>query len=243
MKKITPKDRLAQTICFELRKGCWVHSNSVTILDILECLLLDWGHLFFFFLHAITEKYANRWNNMMNMFAMEFWRNHKEKCDVLNWSNVHSGGKSGWARRLVLGVLRDLAPPSSPPGAVSVHLDIAPNIMTTKTTMTFMTTMTTNMKINLATILTLTLTKWPNIMHYWISQHSIFQWRSRFTSPFSQGPERNQFWDVCIEISSPFTILSLYIIAYLIFFIFFTRTKFLKNKIYTEKRQFFALNL
>ena len=31
--------------------------------------------------------------------------------------------------------------------------------------------------------------------------------------------------------------------AYLIFVIFFTRLKFLENKIYTEKRQFFALNL
>ena len=31
--------------------------------------------------------------------------------------------------------------------------------------------------------------------------------------------------------------------AYLIFVIFFTLAKFLKNKIYTEKRQFFALNL
>ena len=31
--------------------------------------------------------------------------------------------------------------------------------------------------------------------------------------------------------------------AYLIFVIVFTRTKFLKYKIYTEKRQFFAVNL
>ena len=31
--------------------------------------------------------------------------------------------------------------------------------------------------------------------------------------------------------------------AYLIFVIFFTQTKFLENKIHTEKRQFFALNL
>ena len=31
--------------------------------------------------------------------------------------------------------------------------------------------------------------------------------------------------------------------SYLIFVIFFTRTKFLENKIYTEKPQFFALNL
>ena len=31
--------------------------------------------------------------------------------------------------------------------------------------------------------------------------------------------------------------------AYLIFVIFFTRTKFLENKIYTEKRQFFAINM
>ena len=30
---------------------------------------------------------------------------------------------------------------------------------------------------------------------------------------------------------------------YLIFVMFFTRAKFLENKIYTEKRQFFALNL
>ena len=31
--------------------------------------------------------------------------------------------------------------------------------------------------------------------------------------------------------------------TYLIFVIFFTQAKFLENKIYTEKRQFFALNL
>ena len=31
--------------------------------------------------------------------------------------------------------------------------------------------------------------------------------------------------------------------AYLIFVIFFTQVKFLENKIYTEKRQFYALNL
>ena len=31
--------------------------------------------------------------------------------------------------------------------------------------------------------------------------------------------------------------------AYLIFVIFFTLAKFLENKIYTEKHQFFALNL
>ena len=31
--------------------------------------------------------------------------------------------------------------------------------------------------------------------------------------------------------------------TYLIFVIFFTRAKFLENKIYTKKRQFFALNL
>ena len=31
--------------------------------------------------------------------------------------------------------------------------------------------------------------------------------------------------------------------AYLIFVIFFTRAKVLENKIYTKKRQFFALNL
>ena len=31
--------------------------------------------------------------------------------------------------------------------------------------------------------------------------------------------------------------------AYLIFVIFFTRAKFLENKIYTEKRQLFALSL
>ena len=31
--------------------------------------------------------------------------------------------------------------------------------------------------------------------------------------------------------------------AYLIFVIFFTQAKFLDNKIYTQKRQFFALNL
>ena len=33
------------------------------------------------------------------------------------------------------------------------------------------------------------------------------------------------------------------VLAYHIFVIFFTRAKFLENKIYTEKRQFFVLNL
>ena len=33
------------------------------------------------------------------------------------------------------------------------------------------------------------------------------------------------------------------IFAYLIFVIFFTQAKFVENKIYTEKRQFFTLNL
>ena len=33
------------------------------------------------------------------------------------------------------------------------------------------------------------------------------------------------------------------VMTYLIFVILFTRAKFLENKIYTEKRQFFALNL
>ena len=33
------------------------------------------------------------------------------------------------------------------------------------------------------------------------------------------------------------------VLAYLIFVIFFTLENFLENKIYTEKRQFFALNL
>ena len=37
--------------------------------------------------------------------------------------------------------------------------------------------------------------------------------------------------------------LSLSFPTYLIFVIFFTLAKFLENKIYTEKRQFFALNL
>ena len=35
----------------------------------------------------------------------------------------------------------------------------------------------------------------------------------------------------------------LFVGAYLIFVIFFTQSNFLENKIYTEKRQFFALNL
>ena len=33
------------------------------------------------------------------------------------------------------------------------------------------------------------------------------------------------------------------VVPYLIFVIFFTLAKFLEHKIYTEKRQFFALNL
>merc|ERR1712107_789499 len=39
-----------------------------------------------------------------------------------------------------------------------------------------------------------------------------------------------------------FLALSCTILPYVIFVIFFTRAKFLDNKIYTEKRQFFALN-
>ena len=38
-------------------------------------------------------------------------------------------------------------------------------------------------------------------------------------------------------------VYSFMIKTYLIFVIFFTLAKFLENKIYTEKRQFFALNL
>ena len=37
--------------------------------------------------------------------------------------------------------------------------------------------------------------------------------------------------------------LGLVLLSYLLFVIFFTRAKFLENKIYTEKQQFFALNL
>ena len=33
------------------------------------------------------------------------------------------------------------------------------------------------------------------------------------------------------------------LVSYLIFVIFFTRLKFLENKIYTKKRPFFALNM
>ena len=57
---------------------------------------------------------------------------------------------------------------------------------------------------------------------------------------------------LCPMISSTLEINYLYFItcsklylasSYLIFVIFFTQAKFLENKIYTEKRQFFALNL
>ena len=48
---------------------------------------------------------------------------------------------------------------------------------------------------------------------------------------------------VMLIINSIGVYYSQWIYAYLIFVIFFTRAKFLENKIYTEKRQFFALNL
>ena len=43
--------------------------------------------------------------------------------------------------------------------------------------------------------------------------------------------------------SDPEPNVNVYVWAYLIFVIFFTQAKFLENKIYTEKRQFFKLNL
>ena len=39
------------------------------------------------------------------------------------------------------------------------------------------------------------------------------------------------------------SIIPVQVFPYLIFVIFFTQSNFLENKIYTEKRQFFALNL
>ena len=53
-------------------------------------------------------------------------------------------------------------------------------------------------------------------------------------------------WSVEGGISSYLVLLGQYkavLGPYLIFVIFFTRAKFLENRIYTEKRQFFALNL
>ena len=58
-----------------------------------------------------------------------------------------------------------------------------------------------------------------------------------------------QFWSIQDSISSKMPLIWTLtcfigcIYTYHIFVIFFTRAKFLENKIYTEKRQFFALNL
>ena len=51
---------------------------------------------------------------------------------------------------------------------------------------------------------------------------------------------------ILLSTSRSYVFLSFFkvcLFSYLIFVIFFTRAKFLENKIYTEKRQFFALNL
>ena len=59
--------------------------------------------------------------------------------------------------------------------------------------------------------------------------------------PMPHCPE--PYFDVKVETKGLLSIKMTWEWTYLIFVIFFTRAKFLENKIYTEKRQFFTLNL
>ena len=54
---------------------------------------------------------------------------------------------------------------------------------------------------------------------------------------------KNIIRDGVVLVDYPSYLTYLYLESYLIFVIFFTQSKFLENEIYTEKRQFFALNL
>ena len=62
-------------------------------------------------------------------------------------------------------------------------------------------------------------------------------WYEDSTNVFKWG---DSLW---IDFSKDWVRVSWHFCPYLIFVIFFTWAKFLENKIYTEKRQFFALNL
>ena len=53
---------------------------------------------------------------------------------------------------------------------------------------------------------------------------------------------RDEGWTIALE-STLFAVRTGIFLAYLIFVIFFTQSSFLENEIYTEKRQFFAINL
>ena len=54
---------------------------------------------------------------------------------------------------------------------------------------------------------------------------------------------KNIIRDGVVLVDYPSYLTYLYLESYLIFVIFFTQSNFLENEIYTEKRQFFALNL
>ena len=93
-----------------------------------------------------------------------------------------------------------------------------------------------------------------NILNIW-AQFQFFFWSVShiiiwYSVIYSKSPQES-FENLLrlLKSRAPLIILIITIgsitmlIAYLIFVIFFTRAKFLENKIYTEKRQFFALNM
>ena len=69
---------------------------------------------------------------------------------------------------------------------------------------------------------------------YQISLKILDPWKSEWNA-FNKNYTQDFFEMIQIKITLLY--------PYLIFVIFFTLAKFLENKIYTEKRQFFALNL
>ena len=73
----------------------------------------------------------------------------------------------------------------------------------------------------------------------WITFHAMVHLQFTMHRPFTNH------WSFTIHAfsSGAGASFSIYKDSYLIFVIFFTLVKFLENKIYTEKRQFFALNL
>ena len=91
------------------------------------------------------------------------------------------------------------------------------------------------------------------IWHWWVNEYLNFIVRAFvflssvtfviffFDFIFFRSPPNHKYFHkgklICLAKWSP------WLSSYLIFVIFFTRAKFLENKIYTKKRQFFALNL
>ena len=82
--------------------------------------------------------------------------------------------------------------------------------------------------------------------------HMYHEWREgrkhgakNDTPPFAQliAVPYNSFWKMQRLQTTVIGLTTITSATYLIFVIFFTQSNFLENKIYTEKRQFFVLNL